>query len=132
MPKTEPKAGLELTTLRSRPELRPRVGCSTDWATQAPLQGFFFFFFLKVFSWHRFPEIGSLSYRVDLNPLWNEKTGQKLWLVLLPNSFPNYINSHSTSSALRITHKVKIIFLGSPHLDNLFTGIKKIPWPYVS
>ena len=32
----EPSAGLELMTLRSRPELRLRVGHSTDWATQIP------------------------------------------------------------------------------------------------
>ena len=34
----EPNMGLELMTLRSRPELRsrPRVRCLTDWATQAP------------------------------------------------------------------------------------------------
>ena len=32
----EPNMGLELTTLRSRPELRSRVGHLTNWATQAP------------------------------------------------------------------------------------------------
>lgn len=37
MPSVEPNAGLQLTTLRSRAELRSRVGCLADWATQAPL-----------------------------------------------------------------------------------------------
>ena len=32
----EPEAGLHLKTLRSWPELKPRVGHSTAWATQAP------------------------------------------------------------------------------------------------
>ena len=35
-PTMEPNMGLELITLRSRPELRSRVGCLTYWATQAP------------------------------------------------------------------------------------------------
>ena len=33
---TEPDSRLNPTTLRSWPELKPRVGCSTYWATQAP------------------------------------------------------------------------------------------------
>lgn len=33
----EPDAGLHLMPLRSWPEQKPRVGHSTDWATQAPL-----------------------------------------------------------------------------------------------
>ena len=37
MPSVEPNMGLELTTLRSRPVLRSRVGCLTDGATQVPL-----------------------------------------------------------------------------------------------
>ena len=32
----EPNAGAELITLSSRPELRWRVRCLTDWATQVP------------------------------------------------------------------------------------------------
>ena len=36
----EPDAGLELTTLRSRPELKPRVGHLMDRATQLSQQGF--------------------------------------------------------------------------------------------
>ena len=35
-PSAEPNAGLELPTLRSRPELRLRIGHLTDWDTQAP------------------------------------------------------------------------------------------------
>jgi len=37
---TEPIVGLDLTTLRSLPELKPRVECLTDYATQVP-QDFF-------------------------------------------------------------------------------------------
>lgn len=33
----EPHAGLSLTTLRSCPEQKPRVGCITYWTTQVPL-----------------------------------------------------------------------------------------------
>ena len=33
----EPNVGLDLTTLRSSPELKSKVGRLTDWATQAPL-----------------------------------------------------------------------------------------------
>lgn len=33
----EPNMGLELPILRSRPDLRSRVGCLTDWATQVTL-----------------------------------------------------------------------------------------------
>jgi len=33
----EPHVGLDPMTPRSWPELKPRVGCSTDWATQVPL-----------------------------------------------------------------------------------------------
>ena len=36
-PSMEPNTGLKLVTSRSRPELRSRVRCLTDWATQAPL-----------------------------------------------------------------------------------------------
>ena len=36
MPNMGSNTERELTTLRSRPELRPRVSCLTDWATQAP------------------------------------------------------------------------------------------------
>ena len=36
MSSEEPSAGLELTTMRSRPELRSRVRCLTHWATQVP------------------------------------------------------------------------------------------------
>ena len=32
----DPNAELNLTTLRSRPERKPRVGHLTDWATQVP------------------------------------------------------------------------------------------------
>ena len=42
MPSVEPSMGPKLTTLRSRPELRLRVGCSVNWATQSPQ--------LKIFS----------------------------------------------------------------------------------
>ena len=35
-PSTEPHMGLELTTLRSRPQLRSRVRCLNSWATQMP------------------------------------------------------------------------------------------------
>jgi len=35
---TEPDRGLGLTTPRSRPEPKPRVGCSTDFTTQMPLK----------------------------------------------------------------------------------------------
>lgn len=35
---TEPDAGLVPTTLRSRPDPKPRVGCLTDCTTQAPLK----------------------------------------------------------------------------------------------
>jgi len=34
----EPTTGLEHMTLRLRPELRSRVRCLTNWATQAPLE----------------------------------------------------------------------------------------------
>ena len=37
MPSTEPNMALELTTLRSRPKVRSRVGHLTDWAIQGPL-----------------------------------------------------------------------------------------------
>ena len=33
----EPDAGLHPTTLRSQSELKSRIGCLTDWATQVPL-----------------------------------------------------------------------------------------------
>ena len=36
VPSTEPNAGLHLTTLRSWPEPKSRVGRLTDWATQVP------------------------------------------------------------------------------------------------
>ena len=36
MPTAEPNTGLSLTTLRSWRELKSRVRCSTDWATQVP------------------------------------------------------------------------------------------------
>ena len=36
IPSEEPNTGLELTTLRSRPEFSSRVGNLTEWATQAP------------------------------------------------------------------------------------------------
>ena len=39
--------GLELTTLRSRPELISRVRCLNNWATQAPLLNLFEWKFLK-------------------------------------------------------------------------------------
>ena len=42
MPSVEPDVGLELTTLRSRPELRSRVGCLTDCGPQVPLSSFRF------------------------------------------------------------------------------------------
>ena len=46
----EPNAGLELTTLRSRPELRSRVGRLTDRAPRRPLKNDHFY--LVVFlSW---------------------------------------------------------------------------------
>ena len=32
---TEPDSGLQLTTLRSQPELKSRVGCLTNWVAQA-------------------------------------------------------------------------------------------------
>ena len=35
---TEPKVGLDLITLRSQPELKPRVRCSTNCTIQAPLE----------------------------------------------------------------------------------------------
>ena len=35
---TEPDVGLNLTTLRSQPEPKARIGCLTPWATQVPLQ----------------------------------------------------------------------------------------------
>ena len=38
----EPPLGLNPTTLRTWPEPKPRVGHSTDWATQAPLPGSLF------------------------------------------------------------------------------------------
>ena len=43
---TEPDTALELTTPRSPPESKPRVGCLTDCATQAPLfyMNFYSFF----------------------------------------------------------------------------------------
>jgi len=37
-PSAEPEGGLDLTTLRSWPEPKPRVQCSTYLATQAPLR----------------------------------------------------------------------------------------------
>ena len=40
-PSTEPDRGLDLPTVRSWPELKSRVGHSTDWATQAPLYWYF-------------------------------------------------------------------------------------------
>ena len=40
----EPNMGLRLTTIRSRPEMRLRVGCSTDGATQMPLILVIFYF----------------------------------------------------------------------------------------
>ena len=43
----EPNAGPELTTLRLRPELRPRVRCPTNWAIQVPLHFFLLLAFLQ-------------------------------------------------------------------------------------
>ena len=40
---TQPDRGLALTTLRSWPELKSRVRCLSDWATQAPLNYPFYF-----------------------------------------------------------------------------------------
>ena len=37
----ELNVGLRPTTLTSRPQLKSRVGCSNDWATQVPLNVFF-------------------------------------------------------------------------------------------
>jgi len=37
----EPTVGLSLTTLRSQPELKPRVGRLTDGAIQHPQKGIF-------------------------------------------------------------------------------------------
>ena len=43
----ETNMGLNLTTLRSGPELKPRVGCPTDCATQVPLIHFFLRFYFR-------------------------------------------------------------------------------------
>ena len=40
---TEPNSGLNLRTLRSQPELKPRVRCLTNSATQVPSKQFEFF-----------------------------------------------------------------------------------------
>ena len=37
LPVQSPMWGSNQQVVRSRPEPRSRVGCSTDWATQAPL-----------------------------------------------------------------------------------------------
>ena len=42
MPNVEPNVGLELMTLRSRPELKSRAKHLTDWATQVPQDLLFF------------------------------------------------------------------------------------------
>ena len=46
-PSLESNVGLEVTTLRARPELRSGVRHSTKWATQAPLVTFSFDCFFK-------------------------------------------------------------------------------------
>ena len=47
MPSMDPNAGLELTTLRSWPELRSRVRCLTNWTTQEPM----WIFLRRVWYW---------------------------------------------------------------------------------
>ena len=42
----EPDMGLDLTSLRSGPEPKPRVGCLTDCATQVPHQSLLFCFLI--------------------------------------------------------------------------------------
>ena len=43
---TGPEAELSLTTLRSQPELKPRVRCSTDCATQVPNEPLKYYYYL--------------------------------------------------------------------------------------
>jgi len=64
---TEPHAGLDLMTLRSRPQPKPRVGHSTDCTTQAP-QGSHFY--THAFATHIFTERGiSKSFPYKYTPL---------------------------------------------------------------
>ena len=53
MPSVEPNEGLELMTLRSRPEPRQRVGCLTDWAMQAPQHLWFLTCFSMSYFFHK-------------------------------------------------------------------------------
>ena len=42
MPSVEPEAGLDRTSMRSWPELKSKVGRSTEWTTQVPLKQSFY------------------------------------------------------------------------------------------
>lgn len=67
-PSMEPSTGLELTTLRSRTEQRPRVGHLTDWAPQTPLTEILYmclFFLPSLFPFFLPPIFLSLSLQTE-------------------------------------------------------------------
>jgi len=77
MPSVDPNTGLELMTLRSRPELRSRVGCLTNWATQAHWDHMIFTL-LSVISYIMFTDLYILYIlnHILINPTW-------LWCMIL-------------------------------------------------
>ena len=75
---TEPHTGLELMTLRSWLDPKPRVRHSTDWVTQAPLDWAFRMYDM----WHQFVIIKDHSY-IEIsseNAVWHKTVKDlKLW-----------------------------------------------------
>lgn len=75
MPSMDPNMRFELTTLRSRSELKSRVQCLTDGATQVPWPGLssyiFFLTGMMVFATN--------PYRVSFGP--TDKIGQVRWFM---------------------------------------------------
>ena len=88
-PSMEPNVGLKLTTLKSRPELRSRVKCLTDWVTQA--------------SWS-LPVFKSMVYRC----IWTQRNVATSWSLTRPTGGGTGITSIVTEPGSVDTHVERI------------------------
>ena len=76
----KPSAGLNLMTLRSQPELKPRLGRLTDWTVQVPPVLFFKKIFASLMG-KKLVNVGSDYRRVIMSWTWAYLAEVKSWVL---------------------------------------------------
>ena len=113
-------AGLDLTTLKSWPELKPRVACLTDCATQvAPMLVVLNVFYRQrlTLDWAIFPGVFVLSFCFGYKAVLR-------WLSLLISRM--LFDLESISVVVFYLHDISSKFSTCSFPDNLFLGFPRI------